>query len=94
MYNLYVITKKKNVYVCIYPLSRIHNTNLISAYFGLDSRECKCFSDYTSDGQLRHRGEELRPAIANPLAQHGDYGQILQWYALGQVYVQQWIVVG
>jgi hypothetical protein len=26
----------------INPLSRIHNTCLISAYFGLDSRECKC----------------------------------------------------
>jgi hypothetical protein len=29
------------MYVFIYPLSRIHNTSLISAYFGLDSRECK-----------------------------------------------------
>jgi methionyl-tRNA synthetase len=36
---MYVFTKKK----CIYPLSRIHNTSLIRAYFGLDSRECKCF---------------------------------------------------
>jgi hypothetical protein len=30
---------------CIYPLSRIHIqalTSLISAYFGLESRECKC----------------------------------------------------
>jgi hypothetical protein len=26
----------------INPLARIHNTSLISAYFGLDSRECKC----------------------------------------------------
>jgi hypothetical protein len=26
----------------IYPLSRIHNASLISAYFGLDSRDCKC----------------------------------------------------
>jgi hypothetical protein len=26
----------------IYPLSRIHNTNLVSAYFGLDKRECEC----------------------------------------------------
>jgi hypothetical protein len=25
----------------IYPLSRIHNTSLISAYFGLDKRECE-----------------------------------------------------
>jgi hypothetical protein len=32
--------QKKEVY--IYPLSRIHNTSLISAYIGLDSRECKC----------------------------------------------------
>jgi hypothetical protein len=28
------------LYVCIYPLSRIQSTSLISAYFGLDSREC------------------------------------------------------
>jgi hypothetical protein len=35
---LYVFTKKK----CINPLSRIHNTSLISAYFGLDRRECEC----------------------------------------------------
>jgi hypothetical protein len=29
----------------IYPLSRIHNTSLISTYFyfSLDSRECKCY---------------------------------------------------
>jgi hypothetical protein len=26
----------------IYPLSRIHNTSLTSAYFGLDKRECEC----------------------------------------------------
>jgi hypothetical protein len=37
MYNLYELKKK----LCIYPLSRIHNTSLISAYL-LDSRECKC----------------------------------------------------
>jgi hypothetical protein len=34
--------QKKCKQVCIYPLSRIFNTSLISAYFGLDSRECKC----------------------------------------------------
>jgi hypothetical protein len=40
---MYVFTKK-NVYKYLYinPLPRIHNTSLISAYFGLDSRECKC----------------------------------------------------
>jgi hypothetical protein len=26
----------------IYPLSRIHNTSLVSAYFGQDKRECEC----------------------------------------------------
>jgi hypothetical protein len=31
MYNMYLSM-----------LSRIHNTSLISAYFGLDSCECKC----------------------------------------------------
>jgi hypothetical protein len=25
-----------------YPLSRIHNTSLVSAYFRLDKRKCKC----------------------------------------------------
>jgi hypothetical protein len=25
----------------IYPLSRIHNTSLVSAYFGLDKRDCE-----------------------------------------------------
>jgi hypothetical protein len=30
MYNMYVFTKK-SIYVCIYPLSKIHNTSLISA---------------------------------------------------------------
>jgi hypothetical protein len=38
---MYVFTKK--MYICINPLSRIRNTSLISAYYGLDSRECKCF---------------------------------------------------
>jgi hypothetical protein len=38
MYNMYVFTKKK---LGMY-LSRIHNTSLISAYFGLDSSENKC----------------------------------------------------
>jgi hypothetical protein len=28
--------------VYINPLSRIHNTILISAFFGLDSRDCNC----------------------------------------------------
>jgi hypothetical protein len=32
----------------IYPLSRIHNTNLVSAYFGLDKRECDCL-EYLTD---------------------------------------------
>jgi hypothetical protein len=26
----------------IYQLSRIHNTSLVSVYYGLDKRECKC----------------------------------------------------
>jgi hypothetical protein len=41
MYNVYLFTKKC-IEVCIYPLSRLHNTSLISAYFGLYSRESKC----------------------------------------------------
>jgi hypothetical protein len=41
MYNMYVFTKR-NVFEFINPLSRIHTTSLISAYFGLDDRECKC----------------------------------------------------
>jgi hypothetical protein len=40
IYNKYVFTK--NCIKYINPLSRIHNTSLISAYFGLDCRECKC----------------------------------------------------
>jgi hypothetical protein len=28
--------------MCMYPLSRIYNTRLVSAYFGLDKRECEC----------------------------------------------------
>jgi hypothetical protein len=40
-YNMYVFTKQ-SIYVSINPLSRFHNTSLISSYFGLDSRECKC----------------------------------------------------
>jgi hypothetical protein len=36
-------------------LSRIHNTSLISAYFGLDSRECKCLGlDLDFNGQALH----------------------------------------
>jgi hypothetical protein len=46
MYNMYEFTKKKCIQVFIYPLSRIHNTSLISAYFGLDNRECKCLNTY------------------------------------------------
>jgi hypothetical protein len=37
MYSMYVFTS-----TYIDPLSRIHNTNLVSAYFGLDKRECEC----------------------------------------------------
>jgi hypothetical protein len=33
---------QKKMNICINPLSRFHNTSLISAYFGLNSRECKC----------------------------------------------------
>jgi hypothetical protein len=32
-----------NMYLYV---SRIPNTSLISAYFGLDSRECKCLEYY------------------------------------------------
>jgi hypothetical protein len=35
----------------IYPLSRIHNTSLVSAYFGLDKRECECL-EYISAWKL------------------------------------------
>jgi hypothetical protein len=42
MYNMYVFTKK--MYICINPLSRIRNTSLISAYYRLYCRECKCFN--------------------------------------------------
>jgi hypothetical protein len=42
-YVYYVcIYKKKYISIFIYPLSRIHNTSLASAYFGLDKRECGC----------------------------------------------------
>jgi hypothetical protein len=38
---MYVFTKK--MYISMYlSVSRPHNTSPISAYFGLDSRECKC----------------------------------------------------
>jgi hypothetical protein len=30
----------------IYPLSRIHNTSLVSAYFGLQKRECGCLEQW------------------------------------------------
>jgi hypothetical protein len=41
--NMSVCIESECFHVCIFnPLSRIHNTSLISAYFGLDSRECKC----------------------------------------------------
>jgi hypothetical protein len=42
MYSMCVLTKKKYKSMYIYPLSGIHNTSLISAYFGLDKRECEC----------------------------------------------------
>jgi hypothetical protein len=35
-----------SIKVCINPLSRIHNTRYISAYFGLDSREGECLEYY------------------------------------------------
>jgi hypothetical protein len=37
---MYVFTKTKYISIYIYPLSRLHNTSLVSAYFGLDKREC------------------------------------------------------
>jgi hypothetical protein len=36
------LQKQKYISMYIYPLSRIHNTSLTSAYFGLDKRECEC----------------------------------------------------
>jgi hypothetical protein len=30
----------------IYLLLRIHNTSLVSAYFGRDKRECECLEYY------------------------------------------------
>jgi hypothetical protein len=36
------LEQKQCILVCINPLSRIHNTSLISAYFELDSGETKC----------------------------------------------------
>jgi hypothetical protein len=39
-YSMYVFTKKKYTSSVIYPLSTNRNTSLISAYFGLDKREC------------------------------------------------------
>jgi hypothetical protein len=39
--NKYVSTKEKSKQLCIiYPLSVI--TGLISAFFGLDNRQCEC----------------------------------------------------
>jgi hypothetical protein len=46
MYNMYIFTKKKNISMHINPLSRIHNTSLVSAYFGLDKRECLKYLEY------------------------------------------------
>jgi hypothetical protein len=39
---MYVFTKKKYISMYIYQLSGIHNTCLVSAYFGLDKRDCEC----------------------------------------------------
>jgi hypothetical protein len=36
------IYKKKYISMYIYPLSRIHNTGLVSPYFGLDNRDFEC----------------------------------------------------
>jgi hypothetical protein len=61
MYNMYVFTKK-SIEVCIYPLSRIHNTSLISASFGLDKRECDSleylFIYYISANALKIRAAQ------------------------------------
>jgi hypothetical protein len=35
------LQKKKYINMYIYPLSRIHNTSFVSAYFGLDKRGCE-----------------------------------------------------
>jgi hypothetical protein len=39
---MYVFTKKSILSMYNYPLSRIHNTSLTSAYFRLDKREYEC----------------------------------------------------
>jgi hypothetical protein len=40
-YILYVcIYKKKYISTCFYPFHRIYNISLVSAYYGLDKREC------------------------------------------------------
>jgi hypothetical protein len=33
------------VFTYIYPISRVHNTSLVSAYFGVDKRECYCLEN-------------------------------------------------
>jgi hypothetical protein len=42
VYLQYLCICKEKYIRCIYPLSRIHNTSLTSAFFELDSRECEC----------------------------------------------------
>jgi hypothetical protein len=48
---------------CIYPLSRIHNTSLVSAYFGLDKRVClKYLFLFISDEAVRQLTAEIEDA--------------------------------
>jgi hypothetical protein len=48
IYNMCVFTKKVHKYVLIRYLESI--TQAVSAYFGLDSRECKCLKKNVSCG--------------------------------------------
>jgi hypothetical protein len=52
----------------IYPLSRFHNISLVSAYFGLDKRECGCLEYYIII--IQDRGEYTKQAMKLPLSLH------------------------
>jgi hypothetical protein len=50
IYNMHVLTKNVYIIMHIYPLSRIHNTSLVNAYFELDKHECKCLEYLFPEG--------------------------------------------
>jgi hypothetical protein len=76
------LQKKMYISIYIYPLSRIHNTSLMSANFGLDKRECECLEHLFIINIYihHHRPLDQRSRDQIPIVSRGFGDQQLQLF--------------